>query len=84
MPERQTRKYLRLIGEKQNAFRKQKVVKRTMKSKDKIEFSTEADANKEDVHINPSNLLTDYDKNIFIKLTSVQYGDKRIWEVSFL
>tara|TARA_B100000131_G_C17883821_1_gene519387 strand:+ start:447 stop:614 length:168 start_codon:yes stop_codon:yes gene_type:complete len=55
-----------------------------MKSKDEMEFSTEADANKEDVHINPSNLLTDYDKNIFIKLTSVQYGDKRIWEVSFL
>ncbi len=55
-----------------------------MKSKDEMEFSTEADANKEDVHINPSNLLTDYDKNIFIKLTSIQYGDKRTWEVDFL
>ena len=71
MPDRQTRKYLRLIGEKQNAIPKQKVVKRTMQSKDKMEFSTEADANKEEVYHNLSNLLIDSDKNILITLTFI-------------
>ena len=36
MPDRQTRKYLRLICEIQNPIPKQKVVKRTIKSKDKL------------------------------------------------
>ena len=116
MPDRQTRKYLRLIGENQNAIPKNKVVKRTIKSKDKMEFTTEADANKEEVYRNLSNLLMDSDrtrkdfyslkidsyefndsllggkelivmdsdKNILITLTSIQYGDKRTWEVDSL
>ena len=84
MPDRQTRKYLRLIGKIQNAIPKQKVVKRTIKSKDKMEFSIEADANKEEVYRNLSNLLIDSDKNILFTLTSIQYGDKRTWEVDSL
>ena len=62
MTDRQTRKYLRLIGKIQNAIPKQKVVKRTIKSKDKMEFSTAADAYKEEVYRNLSNLLIDSDK----------------------
>ena len=84
MPDRQTRKYLRLIGKIQNAIPKQKVVKRTIKSKDKMEFSIEAVANKEEVYRNLSNLLIDSDKNILFTLTSIQYGDKRTWEVDSL
>ena len=55
-----------------------------MKSKNKLEFSTEADANKEDFNSNLSNLLIDSYKNILITLTSIQYGHKRTWEVDFL
>ena len=50
-----------------------------------MEFSIEAVANKEEVYRNLSNLLIDFDKkNILIKLTSIQTGDKRTWELDSL
>ena len=49
-----------------------------------MEFSIEADANKEEVYRNLSNLLIDSDKNILFTLTSIQYGDKRTSEVDSL
>ncbi len=88
MLDRKTRKYLRLIVEKQNAIPKQKVVKRTIKSKNKIEFSKEADANKEEVYRILSNLLIDSDKTrkdfYSLKIDSYDFNDSLLGGKEFL